>query len=214
MALNVPRRICIVGAGPGAPEYFTLAGRRAAEAADIVIGSHRLLALVPDHRARVVAGPGVEASFAAIESCRPDQRVTILVSGDAGSFSLARFVVARFGRSACEVIPGVSALQVAFARVALEWTDARIIDAHGGPPEQPATALVSEAKAAVFLGSARAADWLADLAGALHSSHAFIACSHLTLAGERVREVAPQDLRRLACALMTVLLVLRKDLYP
>jgi precorrin-6y C5,15-methyltransferase (decarboxylating) CbiE subunit len=214
MEVNVPRRIRIVGAGPGAPEYFTLAGRRAVQQSDVLIGSQRLLDLLPDHRGRVVAGPGVESSLAAIESCGPEQQVAVLVSGDAGLLSLARFVVARFGRAACEVIPGVSALQVAFARVALDWSDARIVDAHGGSPERPAAALASEAKAAVFLGSARAEDWLADLAGALGSTHSFVACSHLTTAEETVREVAPQDLRLLVAAPMTVLLVLRKDVWP
>jgi precorrin-6y C5,15-methyltransferase (decarboxylating) CbiE subunit len=214
MELSAPRRIRIIGAGPGAPEYFTLAGRRAVQESDVLIGPRRLLDLAPDHPARVVAGPGVEPSLAAIASCGPGRRVAVLVSGDAGLFSLARFVVARFGRAACEVVPGISALHVAFARVALEWSDARIVDAHGGPPEVPATALASEAKAAVFLGALLAKDWLADLAGALGASHAFVACADLTMPEEQVREVAPRDLPLLAEAPRTVLLVLRRDLWP
>jgi precorrin-6B methylase 1 len=137
-----------------------------------------------------------------------------LVSGDPGLLSLARLVVARFGRNACEVIPGVSTLQVAFARVALEWLDARVVDAHGAAPDFPAADLVSAAKAAVFLGSPHASNWLEELADAVGSTHALVACTSLTMADERVCEVRPQDLRQLAAAPRTVLLVLRRDLWP
>lgn len=210
---NVHKRIRIIGAGPGAPEYFSLAGRRAAQESDIVVGSQRLLELVSNHPMRRVAGPAVESTLAAISSCAPEKTVSVLVSGDPGLLSLARLVIARFGRFACEVIPGISSLQVAFARVALDWYDAKVVDAHGSAPELSPSALAAEAKTAIFLGSARAASWLSDLSAALRSSHALVACSHLTQPNEYVREVLPENLPSLATAPSTVLLVLRKDLW-
>lgn len=214
MEINVLPRIQIVGAGPGSPDYLTFAGRRAVEQSDVLVGAQRLLDLFPAHPARVAMRPGVESALAAISACGTEKRVAVIVSGDPGLLSLARSVLAEFGRSACQVIPGVSALQVAFARVALDWSDARVIDAHGAAPDFPVSELAGVAKAALFLGSARAAAWLETLAGALGSTHGFVACSNLTLGDEQVREVMPQDLQSLAPAPRTVLLVLRKDIWP
>jgi len=45
------------------------------------------------------------------------QRIAVLVTGDPGLFSLAKPVIERFGRTRCRVIPGVSSVQTAFARI-------------------------------------------------------------------------------------------------
>ena len=63
------------------------------------------------------------------------RRVAVLVSGDPGLYSLAQNVVRRFGREHCEVVPAVSSVQVAFARLGLDWADARILSAHGRTPD-------------------------------------------------------------------------------
>ena len=55
---------------------------------------------------------------------------------------------------------------------------------------------------------------LENLGEAVGSSHAFVACSSLTLDDEAVRVVTPGDLPRLATAMKTLLLVLRKDVWP
>lgn len=205
--------IRIVGAGPGAPECFTPAGQLAARQSDVVIGSERLLALVPDHPRRVLAGPAVEPTLEAIARWE-GRKVAVLVSGDPGLCSLARHVVARFGRGACEVIPGISAVQVAFARVALEWSDARIVSAHGSIPDERPDALATRGKLAILLGCPAADTWLANLARALASSHTFVACSNLTMTDEQVWQVQPDDARTLATRGRTILLALRKDLWP
>ena len=115
--------ITIVGCGPGSPELVTPAARRAVEQAEVLLGAARLLALFAASAAeRVVVD--AHATRAPDEiAARRDRRVVVLVSGDPGLFSLAAPLLRRFGRDACEIIPGISSLQVACARLGLGWDD-------------------------------------------------------------------------------------------
>jgi cobalt-precorrin-7 (C5)-methyltransferase len=207
------RRIKIVGVGPGSPDFITLACRRAVEQADLLIGAGHLLALFPDvHGERLAVGGNVDAALAAIAAAGLDRRVAVLVSGDPGLLSLARPVLARFGRAACEVIPGVSSIQVAFARIGLEWGNAQVIDVHGRVPVQTAATLAARNKVALMLGCARSGGWLEEVAAALRASHRFIACERLTHTDETIRELDASLLSGLATARQTIVLAIRKEL--
>ncbi len=128
--------ITIVGCGPGSPEYITPLALKVIKGAEILVGARRLLDLFPDHQAKTVIEmeDKVETVLEEMARCQ-DRPMVVLVSGDPGLSSLARPVIGRFGREACRVIPGISSIQVAFARLGLDWGKARIIDAHGQDPK-------------------------------------------------------------------------------
>ena len=124
--------ITIVGLGPGSPEYITPLAAKAVKGAEILVGARRLIDLFPNHRAKTIIEMGSQVETVLEEMAGlQDRPMVVLVSGDPGLSSLARPVIARFGREACRVIPGISSIQVAFARLGLDWGKARIIDAHG-----------------------------------------------------------------------------------
>ena len=134
MAMNPV--ITIAGCGPGASELVTPAARRAAAEADTLVGASRLLELFGDNRCeKISVGTDIEGVLRAIDERYRTRRVVVLVTGDPGLCSLALPVLKWFGRERCRVIPGISAVQAAFAAVGLDWLDARIIDAHGKVPE-------------------------------------------------------------------------------
>ncbi|MHB8875573.1 MAG: precorrin-6y C5,15-methyltransferase (decarboxylating) subunit CbiE [Myxococcaceae bacterium] len=208
------RAIAIVGAGPGSPDQLTPAARRVVERAEVLVGAQRLLDLFPAVEAeRVPVGADIEMALAAI-AARAGRRIAVLVSGDPGLCSLARPVLRRFGRDACEVVPGISSLQVAFARVGLDWQDARIIDAHGRVPEIAPEALEVEAKVALLVGHRGAQPWLGELARALSAGRRIFACENLTLENERVREIGPAEVAALASSSRTIILLISKELVP
>ena len=114
---NEPHPIVIVGCGPGSPDYLTAAAIRAVQEAEILVGARRLLELFHDHPGeRIIMEAHTEKVLAAIAD-RPDKKMAVLVTGDPGLASLARPILKRFGRNRCRVIPGVSSLQAAFARL-------------------------------------------------------------------------------------------------
>ena len=59
--------------------------------------------------------------------------LVLLASGDPFFFGIGRRMVQEFGKERIEVIPDLSSMQVAFARINVPWDDAFCISVHGGP---------------------------------------------------------------------------------
>ena len=211
--MAIAGRITIVGCGPGSPEYLTPAAIAAVEKADLLIGTERLLRLFPARPSQsVVVNSTVEQALDVIEQ-RPDcKNIAVLVTGDPGIFSLARLVIERFGREQCQVIPGISSVQVAFARIGLDWADAKIISAHKEDPD-PDESLLKSDKIAVLLGRAGSLRWVADhiVENAPADRRIFI-FENLTMENESVRETRREELRDLRVSSSTVVLVIKGDL--
>jgi len=205
--------IIIAGCGPGSPDYLTPAARKAIEQADVLIGAGRLLELFPGHGAeKIVVGSDVENILGEIVT-RRRKRIVVLVTGDPGLCSLARPVLKRFGRNACEVIPGISSVQVAFARIGLDWLDARIIDAHGDNPDLKQATLMKEEKIAIFAGRREAINWIAGLVEAIGKDRRIYLCENLTLEDEKIRQVQPAELDRVEASSRCIVLMIKEDLF-
>ncbi len=211
--MSNPGNITIVGCGPGAADYVTPAARRAVAEAQIVVGSPRLLALFPDASpARILVGADIAAVLDQMAALRDGRSLAVLVSGDAGLYSLAQPVLGRFGRERCRVIPGISSLQVAFARLGLDWADARVLSAHGRMPQIDAAELTAVDKIAILTGTPAGLQWAARAAQAIQESHAGFLCENLTLADERVQPVTPEELARRDAASLSIVLLIRRSL--
>jgi cobalt-precorrin-7 (C5)-methyltransferase len=209
-------KIMIVGCGPGSPQYVTEAARQVVARADVLVGSKRLLELFPSGPAERIA---VDADIAAVldtiaELRTAGERIAVLVSGDPGLFSLAQNVVRRFGRDQCDVIPAVSSVQVAFARLGLDWADARILSAHAATPEVTEDSLRQMDKWAILAGTKEALHWAASAARAVEASHAVMLCENLTLDSECIREVTPTQLALIDAASLSIVLLIRRSLLP
>jgi precorrin-6B methylase 1 len=121
-------------------------------------------------------------------------------------------MVKHFGRAACQLIPGVSAVQVAFARMGLEWSDARITSAHGRTPPLTAEELTRIDKLAILGGTQESLQWTASAAGALRASHVAYLCENLTLPDERVRPMTPEELAAADASPLSIVLLIRRSM--
>ncbi len=129
------KSITIVGCGPGNRKYLTQIAFEKVNEADLLIGSKRLLAIFPESEAEQLP---VERDYALLaEKIKSSQkkRIVILVSGDPGFFSLAKLLVKKLGPENCNVIPGISSSQLAFARIGENWNDAKFFSLHGRDKE-------------------------------------------------------------------------------
>ncbi len=212
MAIEQPS-ITIVGCGPGSPDYLTPAAHAAIKKADVLVGAQRLLELFPTSPAeRVVVNANIAGALDGIEARAAHQNVTILVTGDPGIFSLARRVIRRFGRGRCTVIPGVSSVQTAFARLGLDWSDAKLISAHKDAPQVDSISLTTE-KIAVLLGREGSLRWIAEnLIIRLPADRRIFLCENLTLSNESVREVEAAELSSLESGPTALVLIIKDDL--
>jgi precorrin-6y C5,15-methyltransferase (decarboxylating) CbiE subunit len=138
-------------------------------------------------------------------------QVVLLATGDPGIASLARPVIRRFGRENCEVIPGISSVQVAFARLGLDWQDARIVTAHSRNPQVSLPDLRKAGKIAILGGRPEAIAWTAGLIGKLGGNRRVFLCEELTLAGERIREVGAGELAALPVSARAIVLIIQEE---
>jgi len=205
------RAITIIGCGPGSPDHITPAAVDAARSAEVLIGTDRLLHFFTDADAeKIPVGSAVEETLDRVGERFGHKQIAVLVSGDPGLFSLARLVIQRFGREHCRVIPGVSSVQVAFARLGLDWGDAIILSAHKHDPDiDPAWA--AAAKIAVLAGRKGSLEWTAEqLLPTLEDRLVFL-CENLTMPDESVREVKPTELLTLQASSRSVILIVKRS---
>ena len=135
--------IFVVGIGPGHPDYVLPAVRKRIEQAEVLVGGRRALTdfAGPQQQTMVIAGDIASVLDYIRQSVR-DKDVVVMVSGDPGYYSLLDALRRAFPVEQLQVIPGISSVQFAFARLALPWHDARLLSMHGRrPPAEELAAL-------------------------------------------------------------------------
>ena len=135
--------------------HFSTDAAKALGQAKTVIGARRHLqtAPIPETARRIELKHLGEALGAISQSPGP---VVVLASGDPGFFGIVRAVRAR-GITPV-VIPAVSSVALAFARLGLDWDDALVLSAHGRDPTKALAAALAHPKAAILTAPGTARD--------------------------------------------------------
>jgi precorrin-6Y C5,15-methyltransferase (decarboxylating) len=63
------------------------------------------------------------------------RRIVVLASGDPNFYGIARSLTGKLGQDIFEIVPNVSAMQLAFARIKESWDDALLLSVHSRPVE-------------------------------------------------------------------------------
>jgi precorrin-6Y C5,15-methyltransferase (decarboxylating) len=115
-------KIHIIGIGDDGLEGLTSQARTLVEEADLLIGEEAVLPKNSDAETLVLRG----SLDAAIERIMTNQsgRIVVLASGDPLFYGVARYLFERVGEERFEVLPHVSSMQLAFARVKQSWEEA------------------------------------------------------------------------------------------
>jgi len=135
--------------------HFSTDAAKALGQAKTVIGARRHLetAPIPETARRIELKHLGEALGAISQSPGP---VVVLASGDPGFFGIVRALRAR-GITPV-VIPAVSSVALAFARLGLDWDDALVLSAHGRDPAKALAAALAHPKAAILTAPGTARD--------------------------------------------------------
>ena len=83
---------------------------------------------------RLVLGENLAAAVEAIAG-RPKDRIVVLASGDPLFYGVARYLCDKLGKDRFEVVPHVSSMQLAFARVKESWEEAFLTNLANHPLE-------------------------------------------------------------------------------
>ena len=128
-------KIIVVGIGPGNPDYIVPKGLNAIKQAKFLVGGRRALsqfAVDGQETCPITADIQGVMDFIRVKLQQAD--VVAMVSGDPGYYSLLDALRREFPAEQITVIPGISAMQYAFARLALPWHDATLASFHGRTP--------------------------------------------------------------------------------
>ena len=165
---------------------LTPAASAALAGASVVAGARRHLVsvTVPPAAERIVI-QHLDTALDAI--CAARAPAAVLASGDPGFFGIVRALRARGVTPV--VIPAVSSVALAVARLGLDWTDALVLSAHGRAAGPVLAAALAHPKAAILTGPPEAAT--GQLRSALLAAGRTVyAAERLGAPGERVRNLA------------------------
>ena len=184
--------------------------RDALARATLVVGAPRHLAaanLAPETPTAVL-GNVDEAVCRIAGHAGPAGHAVVLASGDPGLFGIVRRL--RAAGLAPEVLPAVSSVTLAFARLGLPWDDAVVVSAHGRDPRPALAAARAGRKVAVLTSptcgprqvGAAVAGW----------GRTLVVCERLGAPDERIVRVVPEEAARREWRDPNVVLILAADL--
>ena len=129
-------KIHIIGVGPDGMAGLTARARELLGSAEVLFGAEQALALVPEVRAeRRVLGGDLQEAVNALGGVLGKKSAAIVAAGDPLFYGVARYLCDRLGPDHFEVLPHVSSMQMAFARVKQTWDDAYLTDLQTHPLE-------------------------------------------------------------------------------
>lgn len=105
--------------------------------AEILIGGQRLLETFPVSSAkRVVITNNLSEVVEVIRANLGKRQMVVLASGDPDFYGIATRLIRDLGKSNFEIIPNVSSMQLAFARIKESWDDAVFTSVHARSIEE------------------------------------------------------------------------------
>ena len=125
-------KINILGIGPGSKDYLLKITEKEIIKSDVLIGGERALSLFSDlNKKKIKITSDLKSIKNYILQNYKKEKISVLVSGDPGLFSMMNYLKRNISKDLLKIIPGISSLQLAAARVKINWNDMNIISLHG-----------------------------------------------------------------------------------
>jgi len=144
-------KVYIIGIGSGTEDYLLPVARKEIERSDCLIGGRRALRLFqPLHKEERFLEGNFDQVIPFLLREREKKKIAVLVSGDPGLYSFLGTVSQVLQKEDYVVIPGVSMVQIAFARIGERWEDATLLSLHGRKMDDLAARVRSSKKTFLF----------------------------------------------------------------
>ena len=126
-----PRKITLIGVGPGTGKCLTAEAREAIESADVLIGAERMLKVAEDVGVERHEEYRAEKIHEFIQMNSRYRRVAILLSGDTGFYSGAASLREELKEYDVTVLPGISSVSCMAARIGVGLEGVPLLSIHG-----------------------------------------------------------------------------------
>ncbi len=126
-------KINVVGLGPGNIKYLSTTGIDCIKEAEIIIGSTRQLSdlktIISEKQEIYILGKLSELITYLKENV--ERKITIIVSGDTGYYSLVPYLSKNLSKDILNIIPNISSYQYLFSKLVENWQNFRLASVHG-----------------------------------------------------------------------------------
>ena len=207
--------ICIVGIGDDGIEGLTASTVAIIRQAELLVGPS---GLTDSFQSDVgdTWDPGSDYEALSVRLDRSvDQKVVVLAAGDPLFYGTARFLCERIGKSRIRVIPNVSTMQLAFARVKENWDDAYLTDLGNQTIDHVVQKIRSAERVGLFTTSENTPQLLAAalLAARIDYFTAYV-CENLGSPDERVTSGTLEEIAAHAFDSLNVMVLVRRAAAP
>lgn len=216
MSSEAASKLVILGIGDDGTAGLTEVSRRILAEADVILGSPSTL----DHIGRVAGRKeALEAEMPAaleqVRAARSARRPVLVCGGDPLFYGVARYLCDRLGKDGFEVVPHVSSMQLAFARVKESWEDAYLASLAGRPLEPVLDRIRTAEKVGLFSSDQHQPNQVARalLGRQIDYFRAYV-CENLGSPDERVTQAELPELADMEFSPLNVLILIRKPGRP
>lgn len=207
-------KVHILGISEDGLAGLTDRARRVLDAAQLLIGEKHLLDAVGGASEKTAVGANLQRLVEAIELAS-DRRVVVLASGDPLFYGVARYLCDRLGKDRFEVLPHVSSMQTAFARVKESWEEAFLTNLAAHGLDKVLEQIRGAEKVGLFTSQECPPSMVAQIL-LQHGIDYFTAyvCENLSAPDERVTHAELSEVARQEFSPLNVMILVRKPHVP
>ncbi|MDP4096154.1 precorrin-6y C5,15-methyltransferase (decarboxylating) subunit CbiE [Paenibacillus sp. P96] len=127
-------KIYIIGIGEDGADGLTAESLRHIHNAGLLVGGERQLAFFQDFKGeKRVLKNGLAGLATELDERRAQEKIVVIASGDPLFFGIAGYLAGKLEPGSLEIIPHLSSVQLAFAKLGVGWQDAVVDSVHGRP---------------------------------------------------------------------------------
>jgi len=206
-------KVYIVGIGDDGKKSLSTSVIEIVESAEILFGGERHLSFFPDVPAqKITVKSNLSDVVNIISENLGKRRMVVLASGDPLFYGIAKYLMSRIPKEHFHVIPNVSSMQLAFARVKESWDDAALTSVHAKPIENLLGVVENAKKVGIFTDNKNTPSKIAEflLKHGLSGFKAYV-CENLGGKDERVTEARLEDMVKMEFSPLNVVILIKND---
>lgn len=145
------KKIHVIGIPPDGASSIPQHVYKLIEQAEMAFGGKHLLDLFPALSGeKIVISNNLSQITALLKKNVGNKHIVILASGDPNLYGIAGYLEGKLDKESIEIIPAVSAMQLAFACIKESWSDAVFTSVHSRPIEDIINIVRLNRKIAIF----------------------------------------------------------------
>lgn len=201
--------IYIIGIGINGKDDLSNKTLEIIESSDVLFGGERHLSYFPDFKGeRFVIKSNLKDVVAKIKENK-GKKITVLASGDPGFYGIADYLLKNLRKEDIEIMPNISSMQWAFAKIKETWHDAMIVSSHGRDIEKIIEAALHNNKIGIFTSSGDEPKRIAEalLKNGLANFNAYI-CEELGSPNEKITACSLDELKQKTFSPLNIMILI------